>query len=129
MAVLIVGFPLYRVREPSLRKDAMHSQQVTYARIGTSLFSQNCASCHGKSGTGGGGAPTLNSHQFLGSTSDAQIGLLVSGGVSGTAMPAWSSDFSGPLTNEQIQEIVAYLRSLAPKAPSIPNWRAGASAP
>ena len=38
-------------------------------------------------------------------------------------MPAWSLDFGGTLTDEQVQQVVTYLRSLAPHAPSVPDWR------
>jgi mono/diheme cytochrome c family protein len=51
--------------------------------------------------------------------------LLIAGGVSGSSMPAWSLDFGGQLTDEQIRQLVAYLRSLEPNAPSVPNWRQG----
>jgi mono/diheme cytochrome c family protein len=111
-------------QEPTLRAHAARQQQVTYARLGQQLFANNCASCHGRAATGGS-APTLNSKQFLTSTSDEQIRLLISGGVSGTSMPAWSLDDGGPLTDEQIRQLVTYLRSLASGAPNVPNWRQG----
>ena len=124
MLVLIVGFVAYRIREPSLRADAAAEQQTSYREIGASLFATNCASCHGKDANGGS-APVLNAKEFLGSASDTQIHSLVAGGVSGTDMPAWSLEFGGTLTDEQITQLVVYLRSLAPNAPSVPNWRAG----
>ena len=124
MVVLILGFVLYGIQEPSLRARAARDQQRTYARLGEGLFANNCAACHGRAATGGS-APTLNSKQFLTSTSDEQMRLLISGGVSGTSMPAWSLDFGGPLTDEQIRQLIAYLRSLEPNAPSVPNWRQG----
>lgn len=128
MAVLIVAFPVYRWREPGLRSNAKAEQQTSYTRSGQALFSQNCASCHGEAATGGSTAPTLDASQFLGSTSDEQIRLLVAGGVSGTSMSAWSLDFGGPLTDQQIAQVTAYLRSLETKAPSIPDWRKSAKA-
>ena len=128
MTVLIAGFVAYRVREPSLRADAERSQRVSYTKLGKQLFADNCAECHGDNATGGGDAPTLNSKEFLGATSDAQIQVLTAGGVSGTEMPAWSLEFGGTLTDEQIKQLVTYLRSLAPHAPSIPDWRSGATA-
>jgi mono/diheme cytochrome c family protein len=127
MVVLIIGFPLYKLREPSLRADALRSQEQTYARIGAHLFEQNCATCHGKNAVGDT-APTLNAKEFLTSTSDDQIRLLVSGGVSGTDMSAWSLDYGGSFTDEQVRQIVAYLRRLEPDAPSVPDWRSGGSA-
>lgn len=128
MIVLIVAFPLYRLREPSLRADAKASQQRSYEKTGRDLFATNCASCHGAQGTGGT-APTLNSKQFLTTTSDNQIALIVTGGVSGSSMSAWSLDYGGSLTDEQIRQLVTYLRTLGPNAPSVPDWRTGAKAP
>ena len=127
MVVLIVGFAVYRVREPSLRREAAASQQVDYRRIGTKLFSASCAQYHGTDGTGGS-APTLNSKEFLKGASDEQIHALVSSGVSGTDMPAWSLDYGGTMTDEQVSQIVAYIRSWEDGAPSIPGWLEGAKA-
>jgi mono/diheme cytochrome c family protein len=124
MLLLIGGFVAYRIREPSLRKDAQSEQQASYESIGAQLFQTNCASCHGKGATGGS-APVLNSQQFLKNTNDVQIENLVAGGVPGTEMPAWSLSNTGILTDEQIRQITTYLRSLEPSAPSVPNWRAG----
>ncbi|MFI5042135.1 MAG: c-type cytochrome, partial [Acidimicrobiales bacterium] len=108
------------------RADAAASQQNSYREIGTQLFANNCSSCHGKNGTGGS-APVLNSKEFLKSTTDAQIQTLISGGISGTEMPAWSLQYGGTLTDEQVRQITTYLRSLEPTAPSVPNWRQGKS--
>ena len=126
MLVLLAGFVVYRVREPNLRKDAKHEQTTRYTTIGAQLFATNCAQCHGKDATGGS-APTLNAREFLKSTTDEQMHVLVSGGISGTQMPAWSVDYGGTMTDEQVAQIVTYLRSLEPNAPSVPKWRSGGS--
>ena len=128
MTVLIAAFVAYRVREPSLRAAAARSQEVSYRKLGKNLFATSCAECHGENGAGGGDAPTLASKQFLSGTSDAQIHALVAGGVSGTEMSAYGLDFGGTLTDEQVTQIVDYLRSLEHKALSVPDWRAGAQA-
>ena len=127
MILLLAGFVAYRVREPSLRRTATRAQTASYTAIGHQLFTASCAQCHGKDATGGS-APTLNSSQFLKTTSDNQIIALVAGGVSGTAMPAWSLDYGGTFTDEQVRQVVTYLRSLEPHAPSVPGWRQGAQA-
>ena len=128
MALLVAGFLTYRVREPTLRKDAQRAQTATYTSIGRQIFAANCAQCHGSRATGGGSAPTLDSSQFLKTTSDNQIFALVSGGVSGTEMPAWSLDYGGTFTDEQVREVATYLRSLEAHAPSVPTWRQGTKA-
>jgi len=126
MLVLLAGFVVYKIREPDLRKDALQSQTVSYTSIGRQIFATSCAECHGKNGVGGSG-PTLNAQQFLKDTTDEQIHLLIAGGISGTDMPAWSQDYGGTLTDEQVRQIVTYLRSLEPNAPSVPDWRQGHS--
>jgi mono/diheme cytochrome c family protein len=128
MAVLIVGFVSYKVREPDLRATATKSQQASYRHIGNKLFAQNCASCHGKQGTGGGGAPTLHAKEALASATDAQLQRLISTGVPGTDMSAWGLDYGGTLTDQQVQQLTTYLRSLEKGAPSIPDWRKGTKA-
>lgn len=128
MFILIVAFPVYRLRESTLRADAKVAQQSAYVKGGGNLFQQNCSSCHGKGADGGSTAPTLHSKEFLGSTADNQIQLLISTGVPGSSMSSWSQDFDGPLTSEQIKELVVYLRNLEKQAPSIPDWRNGKKA-
>ena len=125
MVLLLAAFVTYRVREPGLRKDATRAQTTNYTEIGRQIFAASCAQCHGNNAAGGGSAPTLNSSQFLKSTTNDQIHALVAGGVPGTEMPPWSLAFGGTLTDEQIVQITTYLRSLEPKAPSVPNWRSG----
>jgi cytochrome c oxidase cbb3-type subunit 3 len=127
MIVLIAGFVGYRIREPSLRADAKRSQTASYRTVGRQLFVANCAECHGKQAQGGSG-PTLDAKEFLKSTSDDQMQLLIAGGVSGSDMPAWSLDYGGTMTDEQVRQLVTYLRSLEPGAPSVPDWRNGKTA-
>jgi mono/diheme cytochrome c family protein len=124
MVALVVGFLAYRLREPDLRRTALKEQTTSYIDLGDQLFATSCASCHGKGAIGGSG-PVLNSKEFLGETIDAQIQLLIAGGVAGSDMPAWSQDFGGTMTDEQVRQIVTYLRSLQPDAPSVPDWRNG----
>ena len=127
MVLLIAGFAAYRIREPGLRKDALRSQTTSYRAVGRTLYSASCAECHGKQAEGASG-PTLDAKEFLKTTTDAQMQLLISGGVSGSDMPAWSLDYGGTMTDEQVRHIVTYLRSLEPNAPSVPGWRAGKGA-
>ncbi len=67
--------------------------------------------------------PTLNAKGFLESASNAQIELLVAVGVPGSQMNAYSQDFAGPLTSEQIRAVTTFLRTWEEDAPDIPDWR------
>lgn len=128
MVVLVVAFPLYRLREPDLRRTAAREQQSSYARIGADLFERNCAKCHGK-GAVGDEAPRLRAKEFLSITTDPQIAMLIAAGIPGTDMDPWQVDLGGGLTDQQIEQIVTYLRSLEADAPSVPDWREGRPSP
>lgn len=129
LLMLVVAFPLYKAVEGSRRTEALISQERALITTGGQLWGLNCASCHGVSGEGVS-APALNSQQFLTSVTDEQIHGIVAGGIPGTAMPAWWNEFGGPLTDQQIAAVVAFLRSWEKDAPSVPNWHdVGQTAP
>ncbi len=129
MAVLALSFPAYRWREPHLRAAALREQHLEYARLGAELFGRHCVACHGVDGTGNGVAPTLYASEFLASATDPQLTWLISGGVPGTVMNGWSLDQGGPFTDQQVLQVVTYLRTWEATAPSVPAWRTGAHAP
>ena len=120
--VLVLSFPAYRFTEGSRRADAELSQNAAQIAAGQELWGENCATCHGKTGEGVT-APALNSQEFLASVTDQQIAGIIEGGVPGSEMPAWLADYGGSLTQQQIEAIVAYVRSWQPTAPSRPDWR------
>jgi mono/diheme cytochrome c family protein len=122
LAIMVASFPLYRTVDAHRRSDAFAQQQAALVSSGGHLWRLNCAACHGDKGQGVD-APALNSKQFLQSVTDEQIQRIASVGVSGTSMPAWSNEFGGPLTAQELAAVVAYLRSLEKHAPSVPDWR------
>ncbi len=122
MAMFVLVFPLYRVYEPGARAQARQQQLAALAADGQGLFADNCSSCHGKHGEGVD-APALNSKQFLDGVTQDQVESIISHGIPGSEMVAWSLDYDGPLTSEQINAIGTFLISLRPNAPDRPNWR------
>lgn len=122
MAAMVVAFPLYRLVEPTNRKHAREGVERSLAEQGQETWALTCASCHGLNGQGGI-APALNSQQFLQVATRDQIQQFVSVGVPGTQMAAYSLDFGGPLTSEQIRAIATYVRSWEKDAPDRPDWR------
>ncbi len=97
-------------------------QQASLAEQGSRIYDLNCAACHGGDGEGGSG-PALNAKQFLEGAVDDQIASLIAVGVPGTQMSAYSLDFGGPLTSEQIEAVTVFVRSWEEDAPDFPNWR------
>ena len=74
---------------------------------GAEIFALNCAVCHGTGAEGGAVGPTLISAEVK-AKDDAHYQQAIASGVAGTAMPAWE----GRLGNEEIGDIIAFLRSL-----------------
>jgi len=130
-AILLVAmaavFPLYRLTEPSNRDEARQDNLDSLAETGEGIWNLNCSSCHGISGEGGS-APALNSKQFLQAATDPQIETFIAVGVPGSQMSAYSQDFAGPFTSEQIRAVTVYIRTWEEAAPDVPDWREPAPA-
>jgi mono/diheme cytochrome c family protein len=122
LIAMVAVFPLYLAYEPGAREDARRIQLESVMEEGATVWEFNCAGCHGPIGEGGS-APALNSKQFLQSATDEQARLLISVGVPGTTMGAYSQDHGGPLTSEQIRAVTAYIRGWEGEAPDVPDWR------
>ncbi|MDJ0767563.1 MAG: cytochrome c [Ilumatobacter sp.] len=123
LALMAAVFPFYRWYEPGSRSDAREEQLASLAVKGEGVWQFNCSSCHGLNGEGGIG-PALNSEQFLQSSTDDQARTLIAVGIPGSQMSAYSLDYGGPLTSEQIKAVVTFIRSWEPDAPDVPDWRA-----
>ncbi|HJX40654.1 MAG TPA: c-type cytochrome [Anaerolineales bacterium] len=86
--------------------------------IGQRLFSQNCAACHGEFGEGGPNparagdiiAP-ISSSEYLRTRDDATLRAVISAGQPNFGMSPFGTAFGGPLDEEDVSAIVAYLRS------------------
>lgn len=122
MVALALAFPLYLSVEPDSREQSRKENVTSLATEGEAIWGFNCSSCHGAQGEGVT-APALNSKQFLQSATDDQMTLLISVGIPGSQMSAFSQDHGGPLTSEQIKAVVAHVRSWEDKAPDVPDWR------
>lgn len=117
LTLAILGsFQLYIAREPARIALDKERDQLIAVTEGRSLFSVNCAMCHGGSGEGVDGPP-LNDSTFLQNTMDATIFGIVGTGVPGTEMPAWSQAHGGPLTDQEITSLVAFIRDWEDGAP------------
>jgi cytochrome c oxidase cbb3-type subunit 3 len=73
---------------------------------GGQLYVENCALCHGVDGKGRIGARL---EAFSGIDPEAVIATTIANGISGTVMPAWSESQGGPLSDQDIADIVSYI--------------------
>ena len=76
----------------------------------STLYSENCAGCHGENGRGGA-AISLADPVYLAIANDEVIRRVTAKGVQGTAMPAFAESAGGPLTDKQIDVITQGIRS------------------
>ena len=89
------------------------------AAHGEQLYGRMCAVCHGEHGEGykADRAPRLAQPEFQRSVSDAHLREAIKNGRTGTTMSAWSKERGGPLSAEEIEDVVAFLRTWRKDAP------------
>jgi cytochrome c oxidase cbb3-type subunit 3 len=91
------------------------------AKAGEYEFRINCALCHGLGAHGGGRGPDLTRAQKKHAHSDAELFQVISNGIPGTVMPANGTNGQGVgMTDEEIWQIITYIRSVEVKASATP---------
>lgn len=116
--LLMAGLSVYWLGDSSRLASAAGRLLDGRVARGGETFASQCVACHGANGEGGVG-PALNSKTLLKNTPDAIFFSVIRSGVPNTQMPSWSVDFGGPLTDEDIRDVVAYVRAWEPTAPEI----------
>src|SRR5262249_45881164 len=90
----------------------------------STLYSDNCAGCHGSEGKGGASIG-LSDPVYLAIVDDDALRRVIANGVRGTSMPAFAQSAGGMLTEKQVDLIVKEI----PSRWSKPGILAGATAP
>ena len=134
LTICAVGLPLYWLAEPGRMEGAITNFDEVYAHPGEGLYATteeggfNCAGCHG--GVSGGVAPytmtdpvTGNVRQVLWKApslddvylrmSESQLREVLVYGRPFSPMPAWGLEGGGPMNEQQIDNLIAYLKSVA----------------
>jgi cytochrome c oxidase cbb3-type subunit III len=94
-------------------------------KAGEYEFRINCALCHGLGARGGGRGPDLTRAVKKHTHNDAEMFQVISNGIPGTAMPANGTNGQGVgMTDEEIWQIITYIRSQEVKAPAHPAGNA-----
>ena len=119
MTVLIItGLLIYSLQESPRLVAAAEEFKAERIQRGEQIYQDQCVACHGAQGEGGSG-PALNNRTVLKNTLDHVFFSVIRSGVPGTQMPAWSVDYGGPLTDEDVRDVVALLRAWEATAPEI----------
>jgi len=114
LALLVSSTVAEEIRNP-------FSADPKAAKAGEFEFRINCAFCHGLGARGGGRGPDLTRAHKRHGDSDADLFQNISQGIPGTVMPANGTNGQGVgMTDEEIWQIIAYLRSAQVQSPAKP---------
>lgn len=135
LAVIVVGLPLYWILEPSRQAGAQDAKEEQFIEWGATLFAPtaeggfNCAGCHGGMGATGGSAaynltdpatgevravnwnaPALDTifYRF----SEDEVRFILVYGRPFSPMSPWGVEGGGPMNDQQIDTLIAYLHSI-----------------
>jgi mono/diheme cytochrome c family protein len=134
LVVSAVGLPVYWILEPSRQAGALEQSDTRAIGWGSELFEVtanggfNCAGCHGGMKAGGGSAdyavtdrtgqvtgvkwkaPALNT--VFSRFDESEIRFILVYGRPFSPMSPWGLDGGGPMNAQQINNLIAYLKSI-----------------
>jgi mono/diheme cytochrome c family protein len=130
LGAIAVALPLYWLYEPARQQGAATEYIDTFAARGEVVYDTDakCVECHGPKGVGGAKdfsilndsgdfvasvkwqAPALNTVLYRYSVDEVKF--ILQYGRGNTPMPAWGSLGGGPLSDQQLENVIAYLRSI-----------------
>lgn len=115
-AVLLVGLGSGAASCASTQKPLSAAASPEEVSRGKVLYDRYCALCHGADAVGyaADNASQLRNSTFLRTATDEFLKLAIDRGRPGTPMSAFGKAYSGPLAQDDIDRIVAYLRSFDP---------------
>lgn len=118
-ASICLGFVLLALAAPAADDHNPFAGDAKAAKAGEYEFRINCALCHGLGAHGGGRGPDLTRAHKKHAHSDAELFQVISNGIAGTVMPANGTNGQGVgMTDEEIWQIVTYIRSVEVKTSS-----------
>ena len=128
LVVIGVALPLYWLGEPGRQDGYLEDSRRQFTSRGSEQFEERCASCHGGGGLGGTAATSVvdDSGNFIASIewevpalttalyrfSEEEVRHILNYGRPPTPMQAWGAPGGGPLTTQQVDELIQYIQSI-----------------
>ena len=130
LAILAVALPFYWLAEPGRQSGSEDAYNFSFEVQGEDIYlnTAQCVNCHAAGGTGGVApyvlqdadgqflanaswkAPALNN--ILNRYSEEEVRYILNFGRPGSPMAAWGTPGGGPLTTQQVDNVIAYLRTI-----------------
>ena len=137
LSIIGIALPLYWLGEPGRQEGLVENTLELWAEDGAEEFEEACSSCHGGGGAGGVAsfaiteagtgefiasvdwvAPSLTS--VLTRFDEDEVLHTLNFGRNGV-MPAWGAPGGGPLTTQQLEILIVYLRTTQRDFESVQN--------
>ena len=134
LAIIGLGLPLYWLQEPARQANEVGNIQRKFIDRGAEMFAPtadggfNCAFCHGADGGGGAAPQTITDAEgrfvkqvtWRGPALDTvlmrytrdEVRYVLTYGRPFSPMPAWGVKGGGPLTDQQLQNLIDYIGTL-----------------
>lgn len=129
LALIALSLPFYWLAEPGRQEGAVDAYQINFESRGENVYlnSAQCANCHAAGGVGGAAPYVLQDAdgQFLANASwtapalnnlylrydEDEVTYILNYGRPGSPMAAWGAPGGGPLTTQQIQNVIEYTQT------------------
>jgi mono/diheme cytochrome c family protein len=122
LTVAIAAFlSVYWLLEPHRVKGEAEKMKLEAAQKGKKLYLTHCARCHGETGGPQKRIRAINSKKYLETVDDSILYKIIERGIPRTGMVALGDKEGGPLDPEQINDLVAFIRSWEKTAPALPE--------
>lgn len=127
LTVIALAYPLYWLGEPGRQEGLVSFTDSQSVKQGAELYEANCSQCHGSANGDGGVASDFalvdNNGVFveqvqwtapslaavLDRFSYDEVKYILERGRTNSPMPAWGAAGGGPMTDQQIDKVIAYL--------------------
>ncbi len=135
LIVVVIGLPFYWILEPSRQAGAQEGWDKRFASWGSELFEPtadggfNCAGCHGGMNAVGGAAPFTVTDPVTGAVEavnwkapalntvfyrfdESEVEFILNYGRPFSPMSPWGTIGGGPMTEQQIETLIEYMKSI-----------------
>lgn len=128
LVIIGVALPLYWLGEPGRQQGYVEYSRDQFTSRGAGLFEESCSSCHGGGGLGGDTDHTIadDNGNFVAAIkwevpaltttlyrfSEEEVRHILNYGRPPTPMQAWGAPGGGPLTTQQVDELIQYIQSI-----------------